>query len=155
MSHIKHLLFFTFLIYGSCPAHASQKKSKNTAQLVCDYKKISDDEYDLVFHVTLKKGQYVKASNDYDSVSSFKLPTFTFDKSSTYSTIGEIESKGLIETKKIKRVGIVNVYSYSVLYNQRVKAQHGCVIRGTYNYQVCNEKKTKHEKTEKFSVTIK
>ena len=155
MHNLKKLFLLAFLILTTHTLLAKRVSSKNAASLVCDYKKLGgENEYELIFHLNLQKGWFVKADNDYDSVS-LKLPQFTFDNSDRYKTEGKVESKGLIETKRIRRAGIVNMYSYTVLYSQKITAQPGTTINGTLKYQVCTEKKAKRTKTEKFSVKIK
>ncbi len=155
MTFTKNLFLLSLFALGISPVYAKHTKAKNAAKLVCDYKKAgNENEYELVFHMTLEKGWFVKADNDYDSVR-MKLPKFTYEKSDKYSTIGETVSKGLIEPKKLRRVGIVNMYSYTVLYSQRVTAQPGAVIKGAYTYQVCNDKAAKRTRTENFSIKIK
>ncbi len=153
MQHIKCLFLFALLLCGLPQAYSKPKKSKNKAELTCDYKKLSGNAYDLIFKVNLKKGLYVKANNDYDSVS-LKLPSITFNKGA-FKPEGEMTSKGLIETKKLRRIGIVNLYTYTVLYNQRVTAEPGTTITGTYHYRICNENAAKRSKTENFSITVK
>ncbi len=155
MTFTKNLFLLSLFVIGLSPVYAKHTKARNAAKLVCDYKKMgSGNEYELVFHMTLEKGWYVKADNDYDSVK-LDLPKFTFDKGGKYTTVGETVSKGLIEPKKLRGVGIVNMYSYTVLYSQRITAEPGAIITGVYTYQLCNDNAAKRTRTEKFSIKIK
>ena len=149
------LLLFSFLLAGTGTAIAGDKKANKIAQIKCDYKRLSKNEFELTMHLTLEKGWYVKANNEYDTLQHIKMPSFYFPKTKAFHAVGDVTAKGLIETKKLKHAGIVNLYSYSVLYTQKVfVAKPGTTVVGTYTYQLCNDKTAKKIKTDKFSVII-
>ena len=146
--------FLIGLLFATPLAGLAKSAHKEAAKLDYECKKLGEGAFEIVFKLNLPKGLYVKANSDYDSTV-LDLPKFSFDKNNKYTIVGEAESKGLIETRKIRRAGIVNMYTYTVLYSQRVNAEAGTVVTGTFTYRPCNDHAARRRKTEKFSVTLK
>jgi hypothetical protein len=145
--------FFTF---AACLLfmQVSAKERKQPGKWYCDFKKIEGSEYEIVFHLNLDEGWYVSAEENEDK--GLLPPTFQFDKpEGRFTFSGELLPKGIMETKNIKRKGLVNIYSFNALYTQRVFARPNTRITGTFKYQFFSASKVRRVVSDKFDVTVK
>ena len=103
-------------------------------------KKINTNEYQLIFNLKLDKGFHIWAlkpgGDGFQIVPSFNFPTI---KSIKY--VGDIKELGKKITENLESVeGSVSFYSNEVQYIQLIKANPGTIVRGTHQYQVCNDR---------------
>ena len=135
------------------PASFGKGKAKH-GKWFYDYKKTEGSEYEIVFHLNLDEGWYVSAEENNEKRT--QPPVFKFDDSdATYSFNGPLSTKGIMETKGIKRRGLMNVYSYNALYIQKVYARPNTKITGSFKYQFFKSSKILRAETEKFEIIVK
>src|SRR6185312_3730271 len=117
-------------------------------------KKISGNQYDLIFHLKLKKYWHIysfKPGGD----GSLIAPSFNFDKNSNVKLIGTVKEKGKLITENMDGIdGAVNLYKNQVDYVQTASITGSTKISGKHLYQVCNDSSCLPPKTKSFSFTI-
>lgn len=95
--------------------------------------------YQLSFTLQLDEGWHIWAI-DVGGDGLQVVPAFTFTKHKSVQLEGGIAEQGDKITAEIEGVdGKVNYYSHKVVYTQKVKAPAGITIKGTHQYQVCND----------------
>lgn len=118
-------------------------------------KKISGNEYQLVFHLSLQEGWHIwslKPGGDGYEIA----PGFTFDKSSNVKLKGSIEEKGKPVVTKMKGIdGAVTYFTDKVDYVQDIEVMGKAIITGKHEYQVCNDRLCLPPKDKNFSFEIK
>lgn len=112
------------------------------------------NQYQLVFHLQLKNGWHIRAHNDRNDTL-MMLPVFSFTPNEGVQLKGDIRPEGILETVKVDSLGMLDVYSYKVLYIQNLAAKEGTRVTGRYKYQVCNDHHCLAPKTEKFAFIMK
>lgn len=117
-------------------------------------KRTATKEYQLVFHLELERGWHIRAHNDKGDTL-MMLPVFTFTPNSELELKGEIKPQGMLDVVKVDSLGVLEVYSYNVLYTQTLAAKAGTKISGRYTYQVCDNSHCLAPKTEKFAFIMK
>ena len=147
MKPLKWLLLFAILFITGRVSFAQLVKEK--AMWASELKKKGQHKYEVVFHLELDKGWHVYANTD-DSEKGIIAPSFNFERSNDITIVGETKSKGIIETKKLRHKGVVDFYSFKVLYVQEVTAKPGSTISGSYTYRAFNEKTDLPPQTETF-----
>jgi len=119
-----------------------------------EVKKKSVNEYELIFHVTLKEDWHIfsqKAGDDF-----LIPPSFSFDKSGTVKLVGKIEERGRLKTEKMDGIdNPINFYEGRVDFVQVVKARPGTKIKGEHEYQVCNSRMCLPPKKKSFEFVVK
>lgn len=159
MKHIERLLLLAVFVFAH--SFSFGQADKETAKWSHTCKKLSGNEYELVFHLDLKKGWHVFTETDNIGKKKKKrltlvIPHFAFDANKDVKLKDTIASKGLLETKNIKHVGLVNIYSFKVLYTQILEATPGAKLTGSYTYQLCDdEEHVLPPVTERFVAELK
>ena len=115
--------------------------------------KVSEKQYDLIFHVVVKDAWHVYAL-DPGGDGSFLPPTFDFTKSTNYTLEGKVKEQGKMINETIKDIGTVHYYT-EAKFIQRVKVNGNAIIKGKYSYMTCNEQTCLPPKTKPFSFEIK
>ncbi len=129
------------------------------AQLVADpttwtyeAKKVSANEYELIFHVVLTDGWHIFSQQPGDE---FLIPpSFTFkDK---VKQIGKVQENGKLMTEKMEGIdNLVRFYEHKVDFVQKVQVDGPGKITGEHEYQVCNDKMCLPPKTMSFVFELK
>ena len=158
MKQLKYWFLIAFFLTGTLPALGQTIQSPARWHWTC--KKLQGNEYELVFHLELQKGWHVFADADDHGIKKKKgheavVPTFNFDSNAAVTLEGDVNSKGILETQKLKHLGLVNIYSFKVMYVQKLKTAPGTRLSGTFTYEVCSDEKTLDPITERFDVVIK
>jgi len=117
-------------------------------------KKTGGTEYKVIFDLTLKKGWHIWSLQPGEDVTLLP-PEFKFKKNPDAVPSGKMTEAGHKVTGEMDGAeGIVSYYHDHVTYTQNVKVTGNTVIKGTYMYQVCDDKGCLPPKTLPFSVEI-
>ena len=144
------LLCCSLFISGSLFAQLVQDPTTWTFEA----KKKSGNQYDLIFHLKLKKDWHIWAFKP-GGDGTLIPPTFDFDKNSNIKLIGDIKEKGKLITETIDGTdGAVHMYKNKVDYIQTVSVIGSPKISGKHLYQVCNNESCLPPKTKPFSFEI-
>jgi thiol:disulfide interchange protein DsbD len=82
-------------------------------------------------------------------------PSFTFEKYPWVKLKGPVKEVGKLITKTLEGIdGKVNMYAGKVDYIQDVEFTGKATIKGTHEYQVCNDKMCLPPKDKNFSIQI-
>lgn len=150
----KCILLLLSIVFTGGNILAQQAAEPYPAKWRYNLKRTRAKEYQLVFHLELKRGWHVRAHNDnHDTL--MMVPEFLFTPSSEVQLQGEIKPEGILETVKVDSVGLMDVYSYKVLYIQQLSAKAGTKVSGKYRYQVCDKQHCLPVRTEKFAFIMK
>ena len=151
MSRIKTIITALFtLVAGS--SFAQQAIVDDPTNWAYEAKKISADEYELIFKLDLKDGWHIwslKPGGDGYEI----VPSFTFDKGVTPKS--PLLEKG--EPVTVMMEGMENKVTYlsgKVEYVQKVRVKGGQKVTGEHEYQVCDEKMCLPPKTKKFEFDL-
>ena len=147
----KCLVLLAVLVSGGNVVHA---QDNYPAKWRYNLKRTADKEYQLVFHLELSRGWHIRAHNDKGD-SLMMLPVFAFTPNTELQLKGEIKPQGILENVKVDSLGMLEVYSYNVLYTQALAAKAGTKVSGRYTYQVCDNSHCLPAKTEKFAFIMK
>lgn len=131
------------------------------AQMIADpttwnfeVKKKSGNEYDLIFHLSLKEHWHIFSQNPGGDGMQIP-PSFTFDKNAGFTTVGKMREVGKKVTTVMEGIdGAVNYYENKVDFIQTIKVSGNIKITGKHEYQVCDESMCLPPKTKKFSFEI-
>jgi thiol:disulfide interchange protein DsbD len=136
----------------STSTHAQITKDPTTWSITA--KKISGTNYELVFNLSLADGWHIwslKPGGDGLQVP----PEFTVKKNPEIKLNGSVTEKGNGITGAMDGVdGNVTYYHGKVTYKQLLNITANTIIKGTYSYQVCDDKMCLPPKTLPFSVTV-
>jgi thiol:disulfide interchange protein DsbD len=129
------LLIVGFLASNS--VHAQIIKDPTT--WTYEVKKKAMNEYELVFHLSLKENWHVwsiKPGGDGFQI----VPSFVLDKNTALKSQSKIREIGKPVTKKVEGVkGLVTSLANHVDYVMTVKVTGNTLLKGKQEYQVCNE----------------
>ncbi len=158
VKRLKCLLLILIFAGVAAPAFAQNIPSPARWNWTC--KKLAENKYELVFHLELKKGYHIFADDDTHGIKRKKgntimVPSFKFDNTGEFELEGTVSSKGILETKKMKHLGLVNLYTYKVLYVQNLKTKPGTRVSGSFTYQICTDEEAMEPITERFGMVIK
>ena len=154
MSRIKFLMFFVVLCCSSGISFSQMIADPTTWKY--EVKKKSATEYQLIFHLDLKKGWHVwslKPGGD-----GYQIPTsFVFEPNPKVKMKGAIAEKGKPTTTAMEGItGKVTYLSGKVDYTQDVKVTGGSTkIAVKHTYQVCNDKMCLPPKDKDYVFEIK
>lgn len=115
-------------------------------------KKISGNEYELIFHVNVKNGYHVYSLTP-GGDGAFPPPSFEFTSSANYKLKGKVTEKGKKITETIEDIGTVN-YFKKVDFIQKATITANGKITGKYSYMTCNETGCLPPQTKKFSFNV-
>ena len=120
-----------------------------------EVKKIGKTEYELIFHLTLKKEWHIwslhPGGDGYEIA-----PSFTFDANPNIKIKGAATEKGKPITTKMEGIeGKITYFTGKVDYTQDVTVLANTKITGKLEYQVCNDKMCLPPKDKEFSFEIK
>jgi thiol:disulfide interchange protein DsbD len=117
--------------------------------------KTGEGKYRLNFHLNLKSGWHIYSLTP-GGDGLLIPPSFNFDKAPFYQVQGKISEKGKLEVKNREGVdGAVREYHDKVDYFQDVTVKSNGIIRGTLEYQVCDESMCLPPKKKGFSFDVK
>lgn len=136
----------------STSTHAQITKDPTTWSITA--KKITGTNYELVFNLSLADGWHIwslKPGGDGLQVP----PEFTVKKNPEIKLNGSVTEKGNAISGAMDGVdGNVTYYHGKVTYKQLLTITANTVVKGTYSYQVCDDKMCLPPKTLPFSVAI-
>jgi hypothetical protein len=117
-------------------------------------KKKSGNEYEIVFHLTLKEGWHIWSVTP-GGDGTLIAPSFTFDKNEKIEVKGKIKQVGKMVTETMEGIeGKVNFYNGQVDYIQTLVVKGPTKITGKHEYQVCNAVMCLPPKDRDFSMEI-
>jgi hypothetical protein len=117
-------------------------------------KKKSTNEYELIFHLELKEGWHIWSMTP-GGDGTLIAPSFTFDKNAQVQLKGAVKQAGKLMTKTMEEIeGKVNIYAGKVDYIQDVVVTGKTSIKGSHEYQVCNDKMCLPPKDKNFSIEV-
>ncbi len=160
MKVLKRILFVflsVVLISNSSGAQTKPIKLSDPTNWSYEVKKVSGNEYELIFHVSLNEGWHIwalKPGGDGSLIS----PSFTLDKNEKVDIIGGVMEKGKSETVNMEGIdgidGKVTYLTGKIDYVQKIRAKAGTKIAGSHEYQVCNNEYCLPPKKKAFTFEI-
>lgn len=153
MRKIGRFLCFAFLALTF--VHPSFAQGiKDPTHWTYESKKISEDRYLLIFKLQLDKGWHIWAINaGGDGLQ--VVPKFNFEGNKKIELIDSVQESGKLISQTMEGIeGKVNYYSDKIVYIQNVKAATGTIIKGTHEYQVCNDFMCLPPTEKEFSFTL-
>jgi len=119
-----------------------------------EVKKVANQEYELIFTVTLKEGWHIFSQNTGDE---FLIPpSFKFKNNGTVKMVGKIIERGKLKTERMEGIdNPINYYETRVAFVQKVKVRPGTKITGEHEYQVCNNSMCLPPKKKNFEFVVK
>jgi DsbC/DsbD-like thiol-disulfide interchange protein len=144
--------FFLFLFVSVAITANAQIGDPTTWKY--EVKKTGANQYELIFHLSLKDGWHIYAMEP-GGDGSLIPPTFDFTPAGAVTLSGKPIEQGNKISKNIEGVGMVNLYNGKVDYVQTVTAKPGTKIKGTHSYQVCTDNMCLPPKTKPFTFVIK
>jgi thiol:disulfide interchange protein DsbD len=152
MKEIKFILLSIALTLVYSPSFS---QIEDPTEWKFEVKKKSATDYQLIFHMSLKKEWHVwslKPGGDGYEIA----PSFTFDKNPNVKLKGEITEKGKPVTTKMAGIdGNITYFADKVDYVQEVTVTSKTKITGKHQYQVCNNKMCLPPMDSDFSFEIK
>ncbi|MDI9320014.1 MAG: protein-disulfide reductase DsbD family protein [Phycisphaerales bacterium] len=150
--------FFRFLSLGFmvflCSPQLWAQGMKDPCTWTYEAKKIAANEYQLSFKLEMGDGWHIwsiHAGGDGTLIA----PSFSFEAHKAAQMIGSIKEEGKLINSAIEGVeGKVNYYNNTVIYTQVVKAKAGSIVKGTHQYQVCNDMMCLPPRDRNFSFTL-
>jgi len=120
-----------------------------------EVKKISGNEYQLIFHLDLKSPWHIYSihpgGDGYEIA-----PSFTFEDNAKVKVKGTVKEKGKATTTKMAGIeGDITYLNGTIEYIQDVTVTGSTKITGKHEYQVCNDKMCLPPKDKNFSFDIK
>ena len=154
MRVLKTALVVFFSLFAAVELHAQIIADPTTWTF--EAKKKSVNEYQLIFHVKLKKGWHIWSLHPGGDGLEI-APEFTFEKSAKLKLKDSIKEHGKIITGMMEGVdgAPASRFEGNVDYVQNCTITGNTTIKGTYMYQVCDEHMCLPPKTRNFSIEIK
>ncbi len=119
-----------------------------------EVKKIGDQQYELVFQLSLKDGWHIWSLNP--GGDGLQLPPeFSFNPNPNYSLVGSVSETGSSKTGEMDGIdGEVTYFYGKVSYRQKVTVKTNTTIEGTHEYQVCTDEMCLPPARQNFKFTI-
>jgi hypothetical protein len=138
MKPLKHLFLFLPLLFLGSISFAQITDDPTTWKY--EAKKKSATEYELIFHLDVKKGWHIWSMNPGGDGMEI-APTFTFDNNPKVGMKGKTVEKGKATTTTMAGIdGKITYLVGEITYTQDVVAAAGTKITGKHMYQVCDDK---------------
>ncbi|HXS35102.1 MAG TPA: protein-disulfide reductase DsbD domain-containing protein [Flavipsychrobacter sp.] len=158
MKVLKRVLFIflgVVLAYNNSGAQvAVTPKISDPTNWSYEVKKVSGNEYELIFHLSLNEGWHIWAIKP-GGDGTLIPPTFDFNKNEKVNLVGEVMEKGKSETVDMEGIdGKVTYLTGKIDYVQKIKADVGTKIAGSHEYQVCNNDMCLPPKKKTFTFEI-
>lgn len=120
-----------------------------------EVKKKSATDYELIFHLDLKKSWHIWSLNP--GGDGFQIvPSFDIDKNPNVQVKGKPSEKGKATSTIMDGVdGKVTYLSGKVDYTLNISVKGSTKITGTHTYQVCDDKMCLAPVDKKFEVEVK
>jgi Disulphide bond corrector protein DsbC len=146
---------FLFFVFAFMAAPSFAQMTEDPTDWKYEVKKKGANEYELVFHVDLKKSWHVwsmhPGGDGYEIA-----PSFTFDKQDKVKMKGPMTEKGQKTTTKMEGTeGKVSYFAGAVDFIQVVTVSGSAKITGKHTYQVCNDKLCLPPKDRNFVFEVK
>lgn len=138
MKHFsKFILLVAFFLLGSNLSKAELTKDPTT--WTYEVKKTGEGKYNLIFHLKLKEHWHIWSMNPGGDGLQIP-PSFVFKKNNDFTLKGKTTEAGAKKTETMDGVdGPVSFFENKVDYTQSIEALNNQKIRGTLEYQVCDE----------------
>ncbi len=152
MRIFKALLIVCFSLFTVSGLHAQM--TADPATWTIEAKKIKGNEYQILFHVKLKKTWHIfslKPGGDGMQIP----PSFTFSHNDNVKLNGPLIEQGKKITETADGVdGAFFYYEDKIDYIQNVTIKANTTIKGKHTYQTCDHNICLREKTVSFSIPI-
>jgi hypothetical protein len=150
---MKRFLVFAFFSLWSAGFATAQAITDPTTWNY-EVKKKGVNEYELIFHVTLKDGWHIFSQKPGDD---FLIPpTFVFKNNGTVKLAGKVSERGKLKTERMEGIdNPIHYYEGQADFVQVVKARPGARVSGEHEYQVCNNSMCLPPKKKTFEFVIK
>lgn len=151
---MKQLLAVIVMLFAAYTSAWGQM-IEDPATWTYEAKKKSANEYELVFHLSLKEGWHIWSLHP--GGDGYQVPPgFSFDRVSNVTLKGNVTEKGKATTTVMDGIeGKVTFFSKKVDYIQLVQVAGKAVIKGKNSYQVCNDRMCLPPKSKEFVFNIK
>jgi thiol:disulfide interchange protein len=149
----KFLLLFVFITLSICGQLVAQKQYVSWTY---SQKKISADEFELIFKATIEPGWHLYSQIE---AKDGPLPTlFEFEKSNDYKLIGKTsEPKPIEHAEPVFDNQVLRFFENSAIFRQKIKAltDKPFVVKGIIDGMACNESMCqKFSPTPEFSFKV-
>ena len=117
--------------------------------------KIAEGTYQIKFHVALSD-VWAIYSQHLESDEGPVATSFRFEENEALERVGEVEELGdkIAIFDELFEMNIIK-YKHEVTFVQTVKAAKGTVVKGTYEFMVCNNERCLPPREEAFEVALK
>lgn len=150
---MKKILFTTFILLAAVVAFA---QVPNPVHWSFASKKLSATEYEIQMIATLQPGWHVYSQ--YQPKDAIALPTtVSFQKNPLVMLTGNVKERGTLIKYKDKILDVsAHQYSNKVVFVQKVKVKGAAktALKGSVEYQTCDDQKCLPPKTVNFSVAL-
>lgn len=149
-----HFLALTCLFILPGIAQAQMTSTPDPTTWSYEAKKTGNNEYELIFHVVLKRGWHIFSQQPGDE---FLIPpSFHFNNAGNFKYAGKVREEGKLIGAKLDGIDKpVNYYEGQVDFVQKIQAKGSLKITGELEYQVCNESMCLPPKKIPFEFDIK
>ena len=153
MRSLKYFFLLSLGFLWATPSFAQVIEDPTTWKY--EVKKKSATEYQLIFHLTLKKGFHIwslhPGGDGYEIA-----PSFTLDPNPKVKIKGNASEKGKSVTTKMDGIdGNITYFTGKVDYTLDVIVTGSTKITGKHEYQICNDKMCLPPKDKDFTFEIK
>ncbi len=134
---MKKLLFFTFALLAASTVFGQLKPVKWSYEA----KKVTDDEYDLVFTAHIESGWYVYSQ--YLESNDGPIPTsFNFEGNSNVELVGKTKEEGH-KYEGYDELFAMNIVKFNgePTFTQRVKVKSPTTLTGYLEFMTCDNEK--------------
>ena len=153
MRHLKLFILSISILLWSIPSFAQMIEDPTTWKY--EVKKKSATEYQLIFHLTLKKDWHIwslhPGGDGYEIA-----PSFTLNENPKVKIKGNATEKGKSVTTKMEGIdGTITYFTGKIDYTLDVVVTGSTKITGKHEYQICNDKMCLPPKDKDFTFEIK
>src|ERR1700748_1244207 len=150
---MKRLLFLLPFFLLALPATFAQQ-IKDVLQWQYNARKTSDSTFDVTITAKIKDTWHVYTSTPKGDGTQIPLH-ISFDKNANVKLSGKPTNNGKALDEEIKELGFtIQYYKHTFTYTQKVIAHANTTLKGTIDFQICNDQTCLPTKPEHFQVPL-
>jgi thiol:disulfide interchange protein DsbD len=150
---MKRLLFLLPLFFLALPATFAQQ-IKDVLQWQYNAKKTSDSTFDVTVTAKIKDTWHVYTATPKGDGTQTPLH-ISFDKNANVKLVGKSTNNGKAINEEIKELGFtIQYYKNAFTYTQKVVAHANTTLKGTIDFQICNDQMCLPGKPEHFQIPL-
>ncbi len=151
---MKRLLLLFPLLFVLLTTAFGQEHVKDVISWKSAVQKTGDSTFKVTVSATIKSGWHIYTATPGGDGS--QIPTkVSFSKNPNVRLTGKVAVDGKARTEEVKELGFsINYYENKVSFSQELVASANTTLKGSVEYQVCNDEKCLPTPLEKFQVNI-